>query len=109
VPVEGLRSRDGRHLGSGIAGADGGQRRPAGWLASSDLDLPPVAEAGPRAGIGSDGSPGNGGDPDQLSSGRGVELELGRMCWAALGPVVCARIELQATRPVSSSGPYPYA
>ena len=69
--------------------ADGGRRRPAGWPTSSDLDPPPVA--GTRAGIGSDGSPGNGGDPDDLSSG-GWELELGRICWVALGPVVCDRI-----------------
>lgn len=67
VPVEGLRSRDGRHLGWEIAGTDGVRRRPAGWLASSDLDLPPVAVT--RAGIGSDGSPGNGGDPGPAAVG----------------------------------------
>ena len=55
VPVEGLRGGDSLHLGSEIAGADG-----VGWLASSDLDLPPVAVGGwSRIGRGWEQGPGN--------------------------------------------------
>ena len=57
VPVEGLRGGDGLHLGSEIAGAEADG---VGWLAGSDLDLPPVAVGGwSRIGRGWEQGPGN--------------------------------------------------